>query len=322
MILSCLLSTNKEIERINGIINTLELSNIQKNILKERYSQIIYDINNRTTKYSRVYHIGHFIITVGSLFVPALLSVQYSNTGGENIGERYQINIFWSTWVISLLVTIFNGILTLYRVDKKYYLLNTVLERLRSEGWQYFSLTGRYSGHLINHITPSHTNQFIYFCYAIEKISLKLVAEEFFKNNDKSESTLSSSNNSQSITEQSKNNYSVSNDMYIPSPDNNIISPKPVKDVVNSIIRSRKTINSISKNDINTNDINTQDINADKYKHNNYKNEVINGSDDTSIYIDNLSNYTLNSDNMSDKNSEEENTEGSDQEEEIVNKNK
>ena len=36
----------------------------------------------------------------------------------------------------------------LVKIDKKYYFLNTTLERLRSEGWQYFSLTGRYSGHL------------------------------------------------------------------------------------------------------------------------------------------------------------------------------
>ncbi len=226
--------------KLNNIVCELDLLDLQKTILKDRFVNLIYKLNKRANKYSIVYHIGHCIITVGSLFVPALLSVQYSNNLGDTNGN-YQINIFWATWIISLLVTIFNGMLALYRVDKKYFLLYTVLERLRSEGWQYFSLTGRYSGYS-NMYAPTHTNQFVHFCYSIEKISLKLVAEEFFKQADKTPQNTTA--NTSSITEQSQNNYSVSSQMFIPSPEKNNIKPKKVKEVVNSIIISRKPINS------------------------------------------------------------------------------
>jgi hypothetical protein len=290
---------NKEITRIDNIINDLDLSDIQKKILKERYTQVIYTLYNRTSKYSHLYHIGHFIITVGSLFVPALLSVQYSDTTGNNTTySNQQIAIYWATWVISLLVTIFNGVITLYRVDKKYFLLITTLERLRSEGWQYFSLTGRYSGYLINHMLPTHTNQFIYFCYAIEKICLKLVSEEFFKNNDKSDTNILSSNNTytNSITEQSKNNYSISNEMYVPSPDKKIVASKPVKDVVNSIIKARTNINSLTR-------ITSANKLKNVYTPSNSRapSQIYSENDDDSIYVDNLSSCTYENDNNSEK---------------------
>ena len=81
-----------------------------------------------------------------------------------------------------LLVTTFNAILVLFKVDKKYYSLHTTLERLRSEGWQYVGLTGRYSG-ILTHNTqePTHENQYKYFCHYVEKIKLKQVEDEYYK---------------------------------------------------------------------------------------------------------------------------------------------
>jgi hypothetical protein len=79
------------------------------------------------------------------------------------------------------LISICNGILSLFSIDKKYYFLKTSLERLRSEGWQYFGLTGRYSGRLLENKKPTPANQFIYFMHSIEKIKMKQVEEEYYK---------------------------------------------------------------------------------------------------------------------------------------------
>jgi hypothetical protein len=109
--------------------------------------------------------------------VPALISVQYNQTTDHSI-------IFnWLTWTLSLLVTTFNGVLLLLKIDKKYYFLHTTLERLRSEGWQYLELTGRYSGAL-THSVPTHDNQYRYFCHYVEKLKLKQIEEEYYKYED------------------------------------------------------------------------------------------------------------------------------------------
>jgi len=125
------------------------------------------------------------MITVGSLFVPALLSIQNSNSVITYGGANFATDIYWSTFIISLLVTMCNALLTLFKIDKKYYFLNTTLERLRSEGWQYVSLTGRYSGHLIGGAQPTHHNQFVFFMHYIEKFKMKQVEEEYYKSDEK-----------------------------------------------------------------------------------------------------------------------------------------
>ena len=234
----------KDRSNFENILQELELSEIQKQIIRIRYLAILENFQRRARNYSYIFFGGHFIVTVGSLFVPALLSIQNSNNTFAFTGDSFSVNVYWSTFVISLLVTIFNGILTLYKVDKKYFFLNTNLERLRSEGWQYFSLTGRYSGHLIQHNKPTHSNQFVFFTHYIEKIKMKQVEEEYYKADEK--------------TTQTPNNHITSsiqqgNELYPPSPDQSITTiannvPDAVKDAVNSLIKSQITIEESDNN--------------------------------------------------------------------------
>lgn len=124
---------------------------------------------------SIMFHVSRTIITVGSLLVPALLSIQ--NNSSKEINEQ----VYWATWFTSLLVTICNGLQTLFKLDKKYYSVHTVMEQMISEGWQYIELTAKYSGFYHPKEKPTHDNQFIYFCHAIEKIRMRQIEEEYYK---------------------------------------------------------------------------------------------------------------------------------------------
>jgi hypothetical protein len=66
-------------------------------------------------------------------------------------------------------------------MDKRYYYLHTCLEQLHSEGWQYIELSGKYSGFNTPNIPPTHSNQFVFFSHAVEKIRMRQVEEEYFK---------------------------------------------------------------------------------------------------------------------------------------------
>ncbi len=163
-------------------INTLTLNENSKAIIKERYLNVLGDYQRRACRYGRSFHSSRVIVAVGSLLVPALLSIQYipgTGSAGGTSSTANAIVLYWVTWVISLLVTIANGLATLMKVDKKYYFLNTLVEQLRSEGWQFISLTGRYA---VGQRT--HEYQFIYFCHMIEKIKMHQVEEEYFKLTD------------------------------------------------------------------------------------------------------------------------------------------
>jgi len=224
-------------DELERVLQGLDLSNVQKQIILSRYIHILEHLHKRVQMYNRVFYLGHTIITVGSLFVPALLSIQNSSTLG---GTNSSVNIYWATFIISLLVTTFNGILTLFKIDKKYYFLNTTLERLRTEGWQYMGLTGRYSGQLTHGEPPTHQNQFVYFTHQIEKIKMKQIEEEYYKSDEKTTQPPQHGVAPSSI-------ITSAHDLYPPSPDQPIASmiqqiPEPVKEAMHSLIRSQTVI--------------------------------------------------------------------------------
>ena len=216
----------------------IQLKPGQKEIVQARYVAILENFQKRTRNHSILFFIGHFIVTVGSLFVPALLSIQNSGSNYTFNNTNFTVQIYWATFVISLLVTICNGILTLFKVDKKYYFLNTTLERLRSEGWQYVGLTGRYSGQLLEKgVEPTHQNQFIYFIHHVEKIKMKQVEEEYYKTDEKTAH----------VPSNHTNHTGSPIELYPNSPEQPLSStqqsiPEPVKQAVNNIIKSQKTI--------------------------------------------------------------------------------
>ena len=166
------------------------ISELQKAIIEERYIRLLESYERRCSRLSLIFHTARILITVGSLVVPALLSIQYTNTGSSNPypdSDSLSYRIYWTTWVLSLLVTTSNGVVNVFKLDKKYYFIHTTYQQLSSEGWQYIGLTGRYS--VLANTTATHGNQFIYFCHMIEKIKMKQVEEEYYKLSEVQEST-------------------------------------------------------------------------------------------------------------------------------------
>lgn len=149
--------------------------------IKNRFIFCYKKLHKKVARYKFLYFLGHSIVTIGSLIVPALLSIQYNTGEITNTNSSYIIGIYWSTWVLSLLVTIFNGILTLFKIDRNYYLYNIYLEKLKSETYQFFSLSGRYTGHHNgeNYRLRTYIDQLIVYSYVLEKIYMKLVENEF-----------------------------------------------------------------------------------------------------------------------------------------------
>lgn len=168
-------------------IQKTRLDDLQKLIFYERFVRVVETFQARCFRLSLLFHTLRILVTVGSLLVPALLSIQYSDSTTSITVQNtasFAYQIYWATWVISLLVTTSNGVVSVFKIDKKYYFLHTTLEQLKSEAWQYLELSGRYSGFHTPGTPPTHANQFIYFCHAVEKIKMHQVEEEYFKLTD------------------------------------------------------------------------------------------------------------------------------------------
>jgi hypothetical protein len=165
-------------DQIITLIRNLEgLSPVQRGTLIVRYKSVERMLKSRAHRHAAFFHVGRFTVTVGSLLVPALISIQ--NT--PFISSDY---VYWSAWIISLLVSICNGLISLMKIDKKYYFLYCVLEMLHSETWQYLALSGRYSDGCHGYPSATHQNQYVYFFHALERIKVKQVEEEYYKLTD------------------------------------------------------------------------------------------------------------------------------------------
>jgi hypothetical protein len=213
--------TYRDRDEFFQVLQHMDLSIMEKQIILSRFVHLIEHLSKRVRIYMRIFYVGHAMITVGSLFVPALLSIQNS-TGATQFSNQ----IYWATFIISLLVTTCNGILTLFKIDKKFYFLNTTLERLRTEGWQYVGLTGRYAGQA-GEIT-THRSQFIFFTHQIEKIKMKQVEEEYYKS-DENATHLPAGTRAQ-------------NDLHPLSPERPAVMeevPEPVKDALTSMLHPK-----------------------------------------------------------------------------------
>lgn len=151
-----------------------ELQPNQRAFIKHRYRFLMEEYRKRAFAHSILFYVMRTTITAGSLAVPALLSLQSAD-------------IYWFTWALSLAVTTANGITTLFKLETKFFLLHTTMEQIRSETWQFLELSGRYSGHHGN-ITPSHRNQYMYYCSRIEKIRMRHIGVEYSKHGEQSES--------------------------------------------------------------------------------------------------------------------------------------
>jgi hypothetical protein len=179
------------------IIQSLELSEFEKLILQLRYVKLLDKLYGRTSRITYLFYVNKTIVTIGSLIVPALLSIQYADTGPGSDKGSFSFQIYWSTWVLSLLVSICNAIMTLFKIDKKFMYLHSDIEYLISEGWQYAQLSGRYSGFYTPGELPTHKNQFKFFCHIIEKIQMKEVESEY---SNKLENSAAHQNSSKKTT--------------------------------------------------------------------------------------------------------------------------
>jgi hypothetical protein len=170
---------NPHIAAIEKSLQKVSLTENLRESLTARYITLLHDYYTRKKRYSCSFHLLRTIVTVGSLIVPSVLSVQYTSGNVTEQGAMLSSEVYWIVWTLSLFVTISNGIMSLLKMDKKYHSLHTTFEQLLSEGWQYVHLSGKYFTEGVNPST--HETQFPIFCFYIEKVRMKQIEDEYYK---------------------------------------------------------------------------------------------------------------------------------------------
>ena len=157
---------------VAGIIDDIELEKTyDKSILKYRFLEEISYYENQRDHTKKYYNAFRFIVTTGSILLPAILSMGQMDPA--KLPKNFDMISYWASWTISLMVTASNGFLQLFSLDKNYFAYSMVVEQLKTEGWQFFGLSGKYEDY------KSHQEAYKVFSKSIESIKRKQVEQEF-----------------------------------------------------------------------------------------------------------------------------------------------
>lgn len=159
-------------DNVSGIIDDIELNrSYDKAILKHRFLDEITYYEKKRDETKRYYNVFRFIVTTGSILLPAVLSMGQMDPA--KLPKNFDMISYWCSWTISLLVTGSNGFLQLFSLDKNYFSYSMVVEQLKTEGWQFFGLSGKYEDY------PNHQSAYKNFSKSVESIKRKQIDQEF-----------------------------------------------------------------------------------------------------------------------------------------------
>tara|TARA_B100001094_G_scaffold325480_1_gene379902 strand:+ start:22066 stop:22806 length:741 start_codon:yes stop_codon:yes gene_type:complete len=159
-------------ENVSVIIDDLELEKpYDKAIIKNRFLDEITYYEKKRNETKKFYNIFRFIVTTGSILLPAILSMGQMDP--TKLPRNFDMFSYWCSWTISLMVTGSNGFLQLFSLDKNYFSYSMVVEQLKTEGWQFFGLSGKYEDY------PDHQSAYKTFSKSVESIKRKQVDQEF-----------------------------------------------------------------------------------------------------------------------------------------------
>ena len=112
------------------IIDNLELTELNKLIIINRYVRMMQKLDTSTYNTTFMFNFFSILITIGSILVPALLSIENKSffvtqtVNATNDINQKEVNIqahyiFWITFSISVVVTVSNGIRPfLFNIEK------------------------------------------------------------------------------------------------------------------------------------------------------------------------------------------------------------
>jgi hypothetical protein len=157
---------------VSEIVDDLELEKkYDKAIIKHRFLEEISYYEKKRDDTKKYYNVFRFIVTTGSILLPAILSMGQMDPA--KLPKHFDMITYWCSWTISLMVTASNGFLQLFSLDKNYFSYSMVVEQLKTEGWQFFGLSGKYDDF------ENHQHAYKSFSKSVESIKRKQVEQEF-----------------------------------------------------------------------------------------------------------------------------------------------
>lgn len=189
------LRSKKFRRNVRRSINFLNITTRKKAILLDRYVSLVESYQATRKKYTIAYNSTRSIVTLLNILTPAFVSIQ--PVFGA---DTYYNFMYWTTFATTVISGLISSYIGLFKLDKKFYSTTQAYLRLETEGWCYFTLTGKYAKNIENPLVKvTHENQFRRFCSEVENIRRSEMKTDMVKSqyiSKETNSTMQSENES------------------------------------------------------------------------------------------------------------------------------
>lgn len=120
----------------------------EKRFFEMRFNRMIKRLEESTKRSSFWYLSLSAMVTIGSIIVPSLISIQdksFDADATQTELDQHANNIYWSIWAISISVTVSNAFIKLLSLDKTYITRNLRLNQFKSEIMKYLTASDIYN---------------------------------------------------------------------------------------------------------------------------------------------------------------------------------
>lgn len=128
------------------LLESTDLDEASKEIACARVALRARDLRQRVHRLLWAYRVSKITVTAGALLVPSITGLDES--------KAQPVATFWLIWGISLATAAGNALISLFGIDRKYFLLKERSSRLEEEAWLFLTRAGRYRSSL------THQEQF------------------------------------------------------------------------------------------------------------------------------------------------------------------
>ena len=158
---------------------TRDYEDEKRDFIQFRYLRLVKNLEQSTKRSGFFYYLFSTIITVVSILVPSLITIQDKTVQQDPTDEereKHRNTIYWIVWTLSIIVTLSNAFIKLLRLDQTYISRNLRLNQLRSEGVLYLNS--------INEYECGDNEKFRKFIKNVEKIKNSQMQQEFTQNGE------------------------------------------------------------------------------------------------------------------------------------------
>jgi hypothetical protein len=140
----------------SSLIGELRLSELRRRFLQSRWLDQLLWVEGRASHNRNRYYFWRLLTILGGVTVPALVTL--------NLNGSTRAPLSWATFAVSLLVAISAAVEGFFRYGERWRHYRRTAELLKTEGWQFFQLTGHYRRH------TTHASAYPLFASRVEDI--------------------------------------------------------------------------------------------------------------------------------------------------------